>query len=538
MITPRSYQINAVNAAAEMMRIGKRRVLLVSPTGSGKTPTAVFIIMRALAKNKTILFLAHRRELIEQCCDKLTASGIHDYGVIMAGSKQVRPGAPVQVASIQTLARRELPPADLIFIDEAHRAQSASYITILSQYPRAVVIGLTATPERLDGKGLDDIFDDMIVVETVPNLIDQGYLVRPDCYVGPSADLAGVKTRRGDYDETQLAAACDQPKLVGDIVANWHRLAKGRPTAVFAASIEHAHHLAAEFHQSGVAVSVVSGKTHVAEREAIISDWRARRITVCVNVYVFVEGFDFPELEVCVLARPTQSVSLYLQAVGRVMRPASGKIGAMILDHANCIRLHGAPHIHREWTLEGLTKKRAADPLHVCDDCGLAFAAESTWWFDEMQPDHLRDRAAALWRAPAAERGIAVCPGCQHATCRLCHSPFQADPARRDRDGIAWDQTLTCPHCLAVYADAPHLLDGNAQERGIPETTDDHLVALTEAQPTRVIVLNEYKRLLNEARQAGRKRGWVYWRLRDRFDEDTLRDSLPRHTGNWWKQSA
>lgn len=547
MIQFRPYQERAIQISRTKIAAGIRRILLNAPTGAGKTCIAAGIVLFAIAKGKRVLFLAHRRELIEQTVDKLVAAGVLNFGVIMAGNRLNNANAPVQVASIQTLIRRELPPADLIIIDEAHRANARSYLSIIANYPNAVVIGLTATPERTDGKGLDDLFDDMVPVETVPTLIEQGYLVKPTCYVGPTADLSGVRTKRGDYDEQQLAEAMDKPKLTGDIIANWKRLASGKPTAVFAVNVAHAEHLAAEFRAAGVSAAVVSGETPRAKREAIIADWRAGYITVVVNVYVFVEGFDFPEMECVVLARPTQSISLFLQAVGRVMRPAPSKTGALILDHAGCCQLHGPPHIAREWTLEGMARKRKeqkgeAGNLKVCHVCDMVYESEPKLWLAETQPalrEAFNPVATKILRGKAADRGMDTCPGCGTASCLTCTDSFVPKLGRRDIDGIAWESLASCPSCHAHYVDdVPHLIT-EPTETEIPDSTNDQLVELDEnAIPTQVVVLNDYKKLLNEARQKGRKRGWAWHKLKAKYDEATLRDCLPRHTANWWRAQA
>ncbi len=543
-ITFRPYQEAAIHAARTRIAQGVRRILINAPTGAGKTVVAAGIVQLAVAKGKRVLFLAHRRELIEQTVAKLVDGGVLNFGVIMAGASMNNAMAPVQVASIQTLIRRELPPADIILIDEAHRAASRSYLSIIANYPGAIVLGLSATPERLDGKGLDDLFDDMVVVETVPRLIEAGFLVQPVCYVGPTADLSEVKTRRGDYDESQLAAAMDRPKLVGDIIRNWKRLAAGKPTAVFAVNVAHAEHLAAEFCAAGVSAAMVSGDTPKAQREAIIADWRAGYITVVVNVYVFVEGFDFPEMECVVLARPTQSISLYLQAAGRVMRPAPGKTSAIIIDHAGCCVLHGPPHIEREWTLEGMAKKRKdkgqAD-MNVCGACQMVYEPAPGLWLAETQTALAHEftaRATSILQGKARDRGMDVCPGCGNAICLVCSSPFVPKRAKRDIDGIAWESVATCPKCQAQYGDEiPHMVTDD-EPAALPETTEDELVRMGDEVPLKVAVLNEYKRLINEARQKGRKRGWAYWRLREHYDEQTLRECLPRHTGGWWKAQA
>ena len=938
MIQFRPYQEAAIQSARDKIATGVKRILLNSPTGSGKTIIAAGIVQRAVAKGKRVLFLAHRRELIHQTCAKLVEGGVLNFGVIMAGQRLNHAAAPVQVVSIQTLVRRELPPADIIIVDEAHRITSRSYLSVLANYPLAVVLGLSATPERLDGRGLDDVFNDMVVVAKVPDLIDQGFLVRPVCYVGPTADLSGIKIKRGDYDETALAEAMDRPSLTGNIVTNWLRLANGKKTVAFAASVDHAKHIADEFMAAGVSAAWLSGDTPTAQREALIADWRAGYITVIANCMIFcldseteiltdrgfvrheemtmqhkvanwcpdgtiyfkepedivkrelydfekmavvntgkvdirvtdthrmiykvgrglkwektaarklaercftfpvcgnaepvvfddlhrkrwlatsrarfvstnsynyrvrnglsypesiieaerlydiksglvsklpheltidechfigfwigdgsinhlmrggveytasqsaiypeiinwfdsviekigidcikrkksapkhqktqndwlcwsfprgtggrnqdrngvffiepyldkngsyllnglnreqilalihglwmadgdhtihqrrviantnkglldllqsilvcrgssatvnnitppgykdhwkpiylmtfdpnkairevsstdpekrmrleepiegervwcvktesrnlvtrrngricvmgnTEGFDLPELEVCILARPTQSVGMYLQQAGRIMRPAPSKHQAIIIDHAGCCQMHGQPHLHREWTLEGMAKKRKeqGQELHqVCQPCGMVFEAEPTLWLEETQPALRPAFVPAAQRLLAGSekgRGMASCPGCSAAACLVCGGCFEVHKTKQAIDGIATSNIAVCPTCAARYSDVPQLLPAD-HEAYIPTTTQDDLVAMGDEVPIKVTVLNDYKRLINEAKRHGRKRGWAYWRLKEKYDDGVLRDCLPRHTGQWWKEQA
>lgn len=238
-----------------------------------------------------------------------------------------------------------------------------SYQTLLANYPDAYVLGLTATPERLDGKGLDGIFHDILEVATVPDLIDGGFLVTPTC-LGPSPEaaaklksaLAKVKVRGGDYADGALGEAMDHAELVGDIVEHWQEWAVGQKTIVFAASIAHSKHIVEQFQSAGIPAAHLDGTMSTPEREGILSAWRNGDIQVVSNCQILTEGFDFPELSCCILARPTKSVALQLQMCGRVMRTAPGKNGAIILDHAGNILEHGPPHIERVWRLEGASK--------------------------------------------------------------------------------------------------------------------------------------------------------------------------------------
>jgi DNA repair protein RadD len=232
----RPYQtdvIDRLRAAA----LKHRRVLLVAPTGSGKTVIASAIVHGAVAKGKRVLFLAHRRELIDQAVFKLWSSGI-DAGVILAG-RTPRPEQPVQVASTLTLWHRgfrgtamEAPPADVIVVDEAHHARARTYEEILEHYPDAKILGLTATPCRGDGRGLGNVFEVLVECPDVQALIDLGYLVTTKVYAPSTPDLSGIRVERGDYATGQLAARVNTDQLVGDIVEHWHRPPRGgRPSS-------------------------------------------------------------------------------------------------------------------------------------------------------------------------------------------------------------------------------------------------------------------------------------------------------------------
>jgi len=550
----RPYQLHAVAQARALMAEGKRSICLVAPTGAGKTCISAHIIHSALAKSKRVLFLAHRRELIDQCAAKLRDLGIWNYNVVLSGHPQSRnPAAPMQIASIQTLIRREYPPADLVIIDESHHACSASYQTLMANYPDAYVLGLTATPERLDGKGLDGIFHDLLEVATVPELIDSGFLVAPTC-LGPSAEMAAqlkatlatVKVRCGDYAEGALGDAMDNATLVGDIVAHWQEWAPGQRTIVFAASILHSQHIIAQFTEAGIAAAHLDGGMATPERERILSAWRRGDIQVVSNCQILTEGFDFPELSCCILARPTKSVALYLQMVGRVLRTAPGKSGALILDHAGNILEHGPPHIERVWTLQGAAKKRKVEKTHACflPGCGALFVerdAGAIWWVAATQPGIVEnyqfmarkfermDRSSADF---SQEAKLLICPSCSHASCKFCGS-FIQPPSAQSHD------RLICPHCGGEYS-SDRQEQEDREKRKPPECMAGELVMIDGTGPAmdKIKVKNEYNRLLNAAREKGYKRGWVWWQLKEKFSEEQLRAGLPFHRAEWWRKGA
>ncbi len=351
-------------------------------------------------------------------------------------------------ASIQTLIKREFPPADLIIIDEAHRAASKSYRDVLANYPAAKVLGLSATPERLDGKGLNDLFEEMVEVISIPALIEERFLIKPLLYSGrfDGASLAGIKKRQGDYAEGELQAAMDKPKLIGDLIANWKARADGKLTVAFACGVEHAEHIAQEFFNAGIPAAAIHGGMSPAEREGIIRDWRKGFIKVVVNCMILTEGFDFPQLECCILARPTKSIALALQMIGRIMRTADGKDGAIVLDHAGILDEHGGPHLHRKWSLLGEKERKKQDKpelMKTCDCCDMIYSPEPKTWLSDVQETllpELRDKAKGLLKKKA-DSALSGCPGCGIAVCRVCNEGFKLQLASVGIDDIAYTQT-------------------------------------------------------------------------------------------------
>ncbi|MBK8123961.1 MAG: DEAD/DEAH box helicase [Dokdonella sp.] len=550
----RPYQASKVAEARALMGQGKRSICLVAPCGAGKTIIAAHIIHSALSKQRRVLFLAHRRELIDQCAEKLRALGILDYNVVLSGHPHSRnPNAPMQIASIQTLIRREYPPADLIIVDESHHAAAGQYQTLLKNYPDAYVLGLTATPERLDGKGLDGIFHDLLEVATVPDLIDSGFLVAPTC-LGPSPEmaaqlksaLASVKVRGGDYAEGALGDAMDHAELVGDIVQHWKEWAAGQKTIVFAASILHSQHIIQQFQAAGIPAAHLDGKMATPEREGILAAWRSGDIQVVSNCQILTEGFDFPELSCCVLARPTKSVALFLQMCGRVLRTAPGKSGALILDHAGNMLEHGPPHIDRVWTLQGASKKRKVERTHACflPGCGALFVerdAGAVWWVAATQPgiiENYRFMARKFERMDRSspeftqEAKLIACPACSHAACKFCGS-FIKPPSAESSD------RLICPQCQGEYS-SDRQEQEEREKRQPPTSMDGDLVLMDGdgAAAEKIRVKNEYKRLLNVAKEKGHKRGWVWWRLKEQFSEAQLRPVFPWLRSEWTKKPA
>jgi DNA repair protein RadD len=541
----REYQQKAVDSLRDNIRRGIKSQLLCVATGGGKTVIASSIINGAVKKGSHILFLAHRKSLIEQCAAKLEDFGVLNYSVIMSGAKRFNPEATVHVASIQTLIKREFPHADLIVIDEAHRAQSKSYRDILANYPNAAVIGLSATPERTDGKGLDDLFQEMVTVTTVSALIEEGFLIRPTLYTGHfnSESLQGIKKRQNDYAEGELQELMDDPKLVGDIISNWRDKANNKLTVVFACGIAHAEHIAQEFFNAGVPSASITSKTTKSEYEAIMSDWRKGFIRVVVNCMVLTEGFDYPELECCILARPTKSLSLFLQMVGRVVRTAPGKNGAIILDHAGNIQEHGAPHLDREWTLLGESdrkKKEFVSSITECKCCSMMYEAEPKAFLTELQDTllhELKPKAAQILKSKK-DRALASCPGCRMAVCRVCNDTFQLRLVNSNFDDIATIKFAYCPSCHAAYSDDMPHMTSETPENALPLSAGGELhLYESEELPLAVKVKNSFRRHLQDAKNKGFKRGYAFHKVVAEFGDDA-KQHIPRHTGEWYRKQA
>ena len=371
-VTLRPFQATAIETVKRVLRAGSRRVLVCLPTGGGKTLTAGAIILSAVAKGSRVLFVAHRKELIDQSVTALYRLGVHPVGVIRAGDKRRNLALPVQVASIQTLARRPLldPAPHIIFIDECHRALAKSYQDYLyAAYPGAVIIGLSATPCRADGKPLSGAFDELIPAANYSELIAGGYIDAPIVYSTPVLpDLATVHTSGGDYNQEELEAAVNRAALIGNIGDEWQRRNGGRRTVVFCVSVKHSLAVLEMFRGLGVKAEHLDGTTHEVERAAILRRLASGETQLVTNVGVLCEGWDCPPVKCLVIARPTKSLSLWMQMAGRILRPWEG-VEPVILDHGGNVDRHGLPHQDREWSLEGRVKKGGAAPMKTCREC-------------------------------------------------------------------------------------------------------------------------------------------------------------------------
>jgi superfamily II DNA or RNA helicase len=369
--TLRDYQHQiVVDLRAALRR--SRRVLLASPTGSGKTCVFAWLACAVAEHGARIWIVAHRQEIVDQISAALTAFGVA-HGFISAGRSET--AVSVQVAMVATLARRlerhqgDLP--DLLIIDEAHHATAATWRRIIDLLPEdALILGVTATPERLDGKPLSDIFRELVIGPSVADLVRDGWLAPAVHYGAKKAlDLAGIRTRMGDYDQAALAERMSNDALIGDAVEHYRRLSPQLPGLVYCASIAHSMAVTEAFGAADYKAVHVDGDTPQAERQAAIAALGGGKIDLVCNVGLFSEGVDVPLLGIVLLLRPTQSLALYLQMVGRALRTGGGKRRAIILDHAGCWARHGLYDAPHAWALDG--RRKDAGPLvRQCPACG------------------------------------------------------------------------------------------------------------------------------------------------------------------------
>ncbi|MCG5526870.1 MULTISPECIES: DEAD/DEAH box helicase [Halorhodospira] len=408
----RPFQAQAIDRLRRAISAGSRALILSSPTGSGKTMISSAIAAGAVAKGRRVAFFAPRRELIRQASATFGRAQV-PHGIVMAGQRRC-PQEPAQICSWDTLRSwldkgriGRAPGADLVIVDEAHLSVAPTYLRILREhYSNAIILGLTATPARGDGRGLGMLYEQIIQAATVQELTEDGYLV-PARYFEPTpADLSGLKQARGDFESAGIEQRWNTPKMVGDVVEQWGRIAPDRQTVVFANSVAHALSLRDRFRDVGVRADYIHGGMQRAERDVVTERVYSGASQVVVNVDVLTFGFDAPALSCVVLARPTKSLVRYHQTVGRVLRPAPGKEDAIVIDHGGVRRTLGRVSDPVEWTLSGAERvqdrvvsrrKKESEPI-TCGECSLVY-------------EHRRDCPACGWEPPRKRREVAFVEG-------------------------------------------------------------------------------------------------------------------------------
>lgn len=373
----RDYQDIVFGETRALVAKGERSVLIQMSTGAGKTAVGAHILKRAVERGAHTHFWVHRRELVRQSILAMDKAGV-PCGIIAAGFPP-NPTAPVQIGMIQSIGRRvdRIAPPNLIIVDECHHAASTTLSALINHYNDAVILGLTATPWRLDGSGLRPWFKNMVCGPTTSELIRMGWLSDYRLF-GPTrpVDLSGVQVVAGDYNKKQLAERMKTSQVTGDAVKHYQDHIPGKRALAFLWSIEASIELAARFNAAGIPAVHVDGETPDAIRDMAMKAFADGTIKVLCNVDIVSEGFDVPACDAIFLLRPTKSLTLFLQQVGRGLRPSEGKQHCYIFDHANNVigNHHGLPDDDREWSLDGRKKRAKSDdsdaPLHrMCPRC-------------------------------------------------------------------------------------------------------------------------------------------------------------------------
>ncbi len=412
----RDYQGDVTDRTRSLMQGGDKSILIVSPTGSGKTPIAAYMMGSAAERGMDSLFLVHRRELVKQSLRAFTKAGI-PCGVIANGF-EADPGERCQIASIQTYARRldQYKRPKLLLWDECQHVAAGTWAKVYDHNPSSFHVGLTATPKRGDGTGLGRWFKKMVQGPTPAQLIAQGWLVDYRMFRAPDLiSIAGVNHGGSDYNRKQLAAASDKPRVIGNAIAEYREHCPGARAVVFCVDVDHSRHTAAQFNAAGIPAAHIDADTPLRERDDILERYERGIILVLCNVELFGEGYDLAAIEAVILLRWTESLALYLQMIGRALRPvwpegfnpttatieerlaaiaASMKPYATILDQTGNYQRFGVPDADRVWTLDDDTGESSsglgaggsptkecgcrailARGALTCKNCGRSFGA-------------------------------------------------------------------------------------------------------------------------------------------------------------------
>jgi superfamily II DNA or RNA helicase len=387
VITLWPKQQEVFTAARQAYIDGFRAPLIVAPCGFGKTHVFAATALSAMKRGTNVLIVAHRAELIDQISDTLTTFGV-DHGFICAGRSYCI--KPVMVGSIQTLHRRLQSNSlgfGLVIADEAHHYTATnSFGSVLRAFPSARLLGVTATPVRLSGEALKDVFDTMIVGPSCQELIDDGKLSPIRVWAPPTVDTRGLHIRAGDFKLEESAALVNKPAITGNAISHYKRLADGLPFVVFCVNVEHAKQTAADFTASGIDTRVIYGSMPDTERKSIVEGFRRGDFPGLASVELISEGFDIGKGEggyigcgICL--RPTASLGWHLQSLGRCLRTHPKKSHAIIIDHVGNCQRHGLPSDEREWSLEGKGPKRRGVKQEVrirtCHKCFAAMGLEA-----------------------------------------------------------------------------------------------------------------------------------------------------------------
>lgn len=383
-----------------------------------------YMAKSATARNKRTIFLVHRRELITQASRTLTEYGI-PHGINGTTSNLI------QIASVQTVARRldKIGIPYLVILDECHHATASMWKKCLEYWSDAYIVGLTATPARLGGQGLGDVFEAMVIGPTARELIQQGHLTPYKYYAPPQvADFEGVKITMGDFDGKEIEIRVNKPQIIGDAISHYVKYASGKQAIAYCASVTHSQNTADAFNAQGIRAKHIDGTTPASERDKAIEDFRQGKITILCNMDLISEGFDVPVIEVVILLRPTQSLTLYIQQAMRGMRPDRNNPfkESIILDHVGNVFRHGLVDAPREWSLDGTTKRKKSEggsvgvrqclgcylchsPAPVCPYCGYEYSMTARQLAEEAGELKEYDAAIEAEQKKKARMSVGMC---------------------------------------------------------------------------------------------------------------------------------
>lgn len=360
----RNYQNDLVDGIKQSILNGNKHIMVQSPPRSGKTVVMAHIAKGATDKGNTVLFFSHRKEINEQVVNTFKRNDV-DMSL-------------VTIDSVGKISRclETLTQPFLILIDEAHHVKAKTYLKIIEHFKDSVILMFTGTPVRLDGSGFNDIADDLIIGKSVKWLQDNGNIA-PFKYYAPSLiDTTSLKKRGGEFTKKSVDDTMKRV-IYGDVIRHYEKLAKGKQAIVYTHSVEASESVSRTFNEQGYTSIAISGKTPPEERERAMRAFRDGELTIMVNCELFTEGIDLPNVDVCIMLRPTQSLSLYLQFAMRALNPRDGKT-AIIIDHVGNVDRHGLPNADRDWSLKGVDKTKKKTKLgepttRTCDDCYATF---------------------------------------------------------------------------------------------------------------------------------------------------------------------
>ena len=377
---PHAHQALNIESIRQQFLAGILAVLWYLPTGGGKSFAAGFMLREAAARGKYCWFIVHRRELLRQTERLFRMLGI-DFGVVAAG-RPLEPHRRVQICSVLSLPSRmiNLPKPHLVVQDECHHLPCKSWSDVMKQIGKCYMVGLSASPCRTDGRGLGEYFGAMVMGKSIRELIAEGYLSKFRTFAPPTVDTSGLHTRLGDYVKSESERLMDVPTITGSAIGEYKKLCEGKRAIVFCVSIEHSKNVAAQFRAAGYAAIHIDGTTDDQVRDMAIADFERGAIQVLCNVDICGEGLSVNAIECVILLRPTQSLGLYIQQVGRGLRTWPGKECLTILDHVGSTHRFGLIDEPREWALamdETKHVKKKAPGVRVCPKCWAASAARS-----------------------------------------------------------------------------------------------------------------------------------------------------------------